>query len=90
MEPLRTYIFDNNVWIKTDYYKAKTVGSPGFITLIHPKMTNKHQLVHDIKGMISQINVTVKAVAVKEWYRRNQIDEERVDVPIPTFQTSFG
>lgn len=84
MEPLRTYIFDNNIWIKPDYYKAKTVGSPGFITLIHPKMTNKNQLVHEIKDMISQIKVNVEEAAVKEWYRRNQIEEERVSTPTPT------
>ncbi len=84
-EPLRTYIFEKNIWIKPDYYMARTIGSPGFLTLIQPKLTNKLQLVQEIESTLSQLNISIEDTEVKEWYNRNKIEVTTSAVPIPTF-----
>jgi len=43
MEPVRTHILENIIWVKPDFYSTKVVHSPGFITLVHPQITNKQE-----------------------------------------------
>ena len=83
--PLRQYIFDRNIWIKPDLYLTKTVGSPGFITLLHPKLTNKPQLTSDLKEMLKQIDLCETDEDVREWYKRNNIAVNQTEVPVPPF-----
>ena len=84
-EPIRTYIFDKNIWIKPDYYMAKTIGSPGFLTLMHPKLTNKIHLVQEIEETLSHLDIRTEEPAATEWHARNKTDVKTTPVPIPTF-----
>ncbi len=57
-DPLQTYLSSKNVWIKPDLYATKAVSSPGFLTLLHPRITNKKELMEDMKRILSQTKVS--------------------------------
>ena len=84
-EPLKKYIFERNIWIRPDYYLTKTVGSPGFITLLHPRMTNKPQLVQDLQDMIRHTEICQTDDEVLAWYTQKRITHNKEEVCIPPF-----
>ena len=43
-EPIKKHLQENNIWLKPDLFLTKIESSPGFLTLIHPRMTNKIDL----------------------------------------------
>ena len=85
MDSLKEHIFENNIWIKPDYYSTKTVSSPGFFTLLHPRFTNKAQLVLDLKKAISQIKVNKDDEDVREWYEKRNVSLHEENNLIPQF-----
>ena len=40
-EPVKPYIFEQNIWMKPDFYSTQVVSSPFFFTLVHPRLTNR-------------------------------------------------
>ena len=57
MEPVQRYITNNNIWIKPDFYSTKVVTSPGFFTLIHPRLTNKTVLMQELAAVIAEMEI---------------------------------
>ncbi len=55
MEPVKSFITDNNIWIKPDFYSTNLVSSPGFFTMVHQKMTNKQVYVKSLRTILFQI-----------------------------------
>ncbi len=66
-DPLKSYIQEKNIWVKPDYYSTKVVSSPGFLTLLHPKMTNKKETVKSICASLTQIKIDPNDPVVTEW-----------------------
>ena len=85
MEPIKSYIFEHNVWIRPDLYSTKVVGSPGFLTLIHPRLTNKVKLVRDIKKAIGQVKINTEEEVVSDWYTKYHLEPNTTNIFIPTF-----
>lgn len=69
-DPLQNYLWKHNVWIKPDFYSTKTVGSPGYITLIHPKWTDKSQLARDISDALSITQLDNDDDIVAQWRKK--------------------
>ena len=39
----KNHLYINNIWMKPDLYQTKTESSPGYLTLVHPKITYKNE-----------------------------------------------
>ena len=50
VNPVKEYIFQNNVWIKTDYFNTKIESSPGIITMVNPKLINRDDYNSELKA----------------------------------------
>ena len=48
---------ENNIWVKPDYYDTNVVSSPGYITMLHPQITNKTKLVEELRKTLIQIQL---------------------------------
>ena len=83
--PMKEYIFDKNIWIKPDYYSTQIVSCPGFLSLVHPKWTNKQEWVKDITKAIERIEIDVTEKVVQEWFEKNESDISKRPVKVPTF-----
>ena len=84
-DPLQNYLWKNNVWIKPDFYSTKTVGSPGYITLLHPKLTNKSQLVQDITDALSITQLDTEDDIVSQWRTKYAANTDYGNTPVPNF-----
>ena len=83
---LKEYIRRKNVWIKPDWYSTKVVTSPGFLTLVHPRQTNKQELVNDLVKELKGIRIQEEDAVVQEWNSNNPIIMEgETGVRIPSF-----
>ena len=49
---VKQYIFEQNIWIKIDRYDSKAEGSPGFFTMIHPRMVQRDLLLTEIRNKL--------------------------------------
>ena len=47
--PVKEYIFQNNIWIKTDHFNTKIESSPGILTMINPKLINRDAYHQELK-----------------------------------------
>ena len=54
-DPVKTILLNTNTWIKPDFYSTKVVGSPGFFTLAHPKLTHKQDFIKDLQSALSSV-----------------------------------
>lgn len=70
-DPLKSFLAMHNIWIKPDFYATKVVSSPGFMTLIHPRITNKPDLVHELTDVLSQTKVDKTEEEFCKWKSRN-------------------
>ena len=64
-DPIKTFIFENNIWIKSDFFDTKIESSPGYFTLIHPKITNKMDYKEIFKHSLSSITIDANEETVK-------------------------
>ena len=93
--PLQGYLLEKNVWIKPDYYSTQIVSSPGYITLLHPKLTNKESLIKTIKENLETIMVDESEEVVKNWKRyqagrTSDIPQAVPDFHLETTQKKWG
>jgi len=47
-EQVKEHLFCNNIWFKPDRFETKVESSPGIITMLHPKMTNRDDYKDEI------------------------------------------
>ncbi len=82
-EPVKSYIFQKNIWVKPDFYSTEVVSCPGFFTLVHPKMTNKRKFEEDMQEILrgTEINKLDEIVKVWENNRTRESDDNRVEIP---------
>ena len=84
-EPVKSFLLENNIWIKPDYYSTSTVSSPGFFTLIHPKLTNKVELVKDITAALKSTKNDPTEPLFLDWCARSGLDNTDREIPVPRF-----
>ena len=72
IEIVREYIFHHNIWIKPDFYSSQVVSFPGFLTLVHPKITNKVELTRELLAALTSTWINDSESVVKEWYQRRE------------------
>ena len=84
-EPIKTYIFNNNIWIRPDFYSTNVVSSPGFITLVHPKVTNKMDFKKELEETFKRTTIDSEDDAVIKWMQNKGITKYDGDTPIPKF-----
>ncbi len=77
---------ENNIWIKPDFYSTRTVNSPGFFTLVHPKITHKTEFIKDIVDTLSKIVMNQEEPVVSDWIQRQQYStDESYKSMVPKF-----
>ena len=84
-EPVKSFILDKNIWIKPDFYSTSTVSSPGFFTLLHPKITNKTQLIQDLTDSLKSTTIDKEETVYAEWCQTFGKDRLNEDIPVPKF-----
>ena len=85
LEPLKSHIMESNIWVKTDWYSTKVVNSPGFFTLLHPKITNKGEMIKEIEHAIQQTVIDKEEPAVQEWQSHNPEYKANEGTGVPKF-----
>eukprot|EP00957_Ditylum_brightwellii_P131947 10061421-Ditylum_brightwellii.AAC.1 len=88
-----THFRKNNTWVYVNEYDTKYVGSPGFLTEIHPKLINLPTLKFDVEAGLKDVNCNEEKV-VSKWEKKNNIEDELYNM-IPNFKLftqykSFG
>ena len=73
-DPLKSVLYENNIWLKPDFYSTKIVSSPGFFTLLHPRLTNKEFLVKNIQRSLQSTKLDDEEPIVREWNQRTRND----------------
>ena len=82
--PVKELLLEQNIWIKPDFYSSSVVSSPGFFTLMHPKLTNKQGMVRDLENQLSSTNVCFEETVVEEWCKSNNWTQV-TKTPVPKF-----
>ena len=82
--PVKDLLLEQNIWIKPDFYSTRVVSSPGFFTLLHPKLTNKQGMVSDIEKQLSQTKVCFDETVVSDWCIKNNWTHD-TETPVPKF-----
>ena len=83
--PVRDHIFANNIWIRPDLYSTHIVSCPGFLTLIHPKMTNKVDLTNELIQALQTVDINETEKVVQEWTTEKNQDNKTKDTVLPNF-----
>ena len=68
---VKDYIFNKNIWIKTDRYNAKVESSPGIITMVHPKLLHREDFSRKLKISLEQVSPNLEYKLVREWQKGN-------------------
>ena len=84
-DPMKEYLVNHNIWIKPDLYATKVVSSPGFMTLIHPRLTNKANLIKELTNVLQQTKVDNTDEICRAWRDRNPWKIPEFGTPTPTF-----
>ena len=84
-EPLKSYLRQQNIWIKPDLYATKVVSSPGFLTLVHPRITNKTELTAERQSQLSQTRIDETDEVVKKWKQSKLLFSDDYRTPTPNF-----
>ena len=86
---VRDFVFEKNIWMKTDRYKTKLESSPGYITMIHPKLLNREQYALEITEilmlLIEKKNTKYKDTIESERRKRDQMSQGYEQRYIPNF-----
>ena len=83
--PVKQYLQKNNIWLKPDLFSTKMENSPGFFTLIHPRMTNKEDLKDKIKKALGQTKIDNTDEPVKNWTEKHNLTNTLTEKYIPMF-----
>ena len=84
-DPLQSYLLNKNIWIKPDYYSTQVVSSPGYVTLIHPKLTDKTSYVTELQAYLSTVKVDPNEGIVQKWLKRTNTRSFDTETPVPKF-----
>ena len=84
-ELVNSHILETNTWIKPDYYATKTISSPGFFTLLHPRLTNRQEFEKDLKRLLSQTDIDGEDEVVKAWKVQKILPEVGYQPKVPKF-----
>ena len=83
--PIKQYLLDNNIWLKPDLFFTKIESSPGFFTLVHPRMTNKDDFKNEIEIALGHTNIDNTDTVVKRWRKHNKMEDKQSEKGVPLF-----
>ncbi len=82
---VKDHIYQQNIWIKTDRYNAKVESSPGYFTMVHPKLVHREELTNDLITVLQALKPNRTEQVVQDWYDihvpNTQYGEEPAKVP---------
>ena len=84
-DPVQSYLRDNNIWIKPDFYCTQTVSSPGFLTMLHPTFTHKISLTKELTDILSDTDIDASDEVVLQWKQQKQSTTCTGGTPVPKF-----
>ncbi len=89
---VKEFIFKNNIWLKTDWFNTKVESSPGILTMINPKLTNKEtykgQLIEALKR--ASVNMALEAGEENDLVSKDvDLNNDQQSVPIFYLETSI-
>ena len=83
---VKDYIFDNNIWLKTDHFNTKVESSPGIITMLNPKLINRDDYTNELKYTLMQANQNLDVTLKLETETAGiNSGDERPTTPVPYF-----
>ena len=56
---VKEYIFQNNIWLKTDRFNAEVESSPGNIMMINPRIINRDGYTEEVMLALTQAQSSV-------------------------------
>jgi len=72
--------------VKPDFYSTKVVHSPGFITLVHPQITNKQEYKEQLRKVMHTIKINDNDPVIKKWKQdKDVMEEEEEGTQVPPF-----
>ena len=71
--------------MKPDLYLTKTESSPGYLTLIHPKITYKHAYTEYLIKVLNDTELDSSNTIVTKWNERASEYKERINGKVPKF-----
>ncbi len=89
-DPVKNFLLTNNIWVKPDFYSTKTVSSPGFFTMIHPRITNKQKCGELLRRELSKLDINEGDEIVQEWIQRKNGTGTNLSDNIPQFHLESG
>ncbi len=88
--PTKKFIFDNNIWIKPDFFDTKIESSPGYFTLIHPKISNKVDYKEYLLNILHSMSLDKNEPVVQKWYESHGMDVNKNVSSVPQFHLKTG
>ena len=82
---VKEHIFENNIWIKPEFYSTQVVSCPGFFTLVHPRITHKTDFTDQLKERMQKMEISSTEKIVTEWYATKGIPILAEKTVIPRF-----
>ena len=82
---VKDFIFENNIWIKPEFYSTQVVSCPGFFVLVHPRITHKADFVELLKERMQNIVISSTEKIATEWYGLKGIPIVEGKTVIPRF-----
>ncbi len=83
-DSLRSLLNEKNIWIKPDFYSTRVINSPGFFTLLHPKLTNKQAFTTYITKAMKDTSIDRKEQVYLDWLGMER-KVDNITTPVPTF-----
>ena len=84
-EPVKSFLLERNIWIKPDFYSTNTVSSPGFFTLVHPKLTNKKEFINHITESLRTTKLDKTEPTYTDWCEMSGRVITTEETPVPKF-----
>ena len=89
---VKDFIFQHNVWLKTDWFNTKIESSPGIIVMINPKLLNKEVYKEELLAALklASSNISLERGVEKEDCRPDtHLQNENIQVPIFYLENSI-
>ena len=84
-DPVKRLLTEKNIWVKPDFYSTKVVNSPGFFTMIHPKLTNKQAYTKYLHNAMTETSIDQTEQVCIEWRDKGSSVERDETTLVPKF-----
>ena len=86
-EVVMNHLKKHNIWAYIDEFNTKKVGSPGFITELHPCLTNLKTFKTELESKMRDAECDEENV-VHQWKEKNEAKDDMYN-QIPKFTMNF-